>query len=86
MSASSREASAARFRLAQACARFLFHEFESEVLIAQGGRQGLETALNERPDLVILDFKLPEMSGLDVLRAMRSNQVNIPVIFVTAYG
>jgi PAS domain S-box-containing protein len=72
--------------LAQACARFLFHEFGCEPLIAQSGRQGLETALDERPDLVILDFKLPEMSGLDVLRAMRSKQVNIPVIFVTAYG
>jgi PAS domain S-box-containing protein len=72
--------------LAQACARFLFHEFGCEAILAQGGRQGLEIALDERPDLVILDFKLPEMSGLDVLRALRSNQVHIPVIFITAYG
>ena len=72
--------------LAQACARFLYHELGCESLMAYDGRQGLETALDERPDLVILDFKLPGMSGLDVLRALRGKQVHIPVIFITAYG
>lgn len=55
-------------------------------LTATDGRQGLEMALNERPDLIILDLKLPEMSGLEVLRALREKQADIPVILMTAYG
>jgi len=55
-------------------------------IVASNGRQGLESALLQRPDLIILDFKLPEMSGLDVLRALRRAQNDIPVIFMTAFG
>ena len=55
-------------------------------LVASNGRQGLEMALSERPDLMILDLKMPELSGLEVLRAMREKQADTPVILMTAYG
>ena len=55
-------------------------------LVATDGRLGLEMALHEEPDLMILDFRVPEMSGLEVLRALRERQNDMPVIFITAYG
>ena len=75
-----------KIEVAQFCDEYLFRPHGYESLVAQDGRQGLEMALKEDPDLMILDFKLPEMSGLDVLRALRDRQVDIPVIFITAYG
>lgn len=55
-------------------------------LTAADGRQGLEMALNEKPDLIILDLKMPGMSGLELLRALREKAVDIPAILMTAYG
>jgi signal transduction histidine kinase/GAF domain-containing protein/ActR/RegA family two-component response regulator len=55
-------------------------------IVASDGRQGLEMALTEKPDLIILDFKLPGMSGIQILETLRERQVDIPVIFITAYG
>jgi PAS domain S-box-containing protein len=75
-----------KIEVAQFCDEYLFRPNGYESLVAQDGRQGLEMALKEDPDLMILDFKLPGMSGLDVLRALRDQQVDVPVIFITAYG
>ena len=75
-----------KIEVAQFCDEYLFRPHGYESIVAQDGRQGLEMALKEDPDLMILDFKLPEMSGLDVLRALRDRQVDVPVIFITAYG
>jgi two-component system response regulator QseB len=36
-------------------------------------------------DMVILDLKLPKLSGKDILKNMRSNNINIPIIILTAY-
>ena len=55
-------------------------------LVAANGREGLKMALAERPDLMILDFKMPGISGLEVLRNLREKQADIPVILMTAYG
>jgi two-component system phosphate regulon response regulator PhoB len=52
------------------------------------GAEAVALAKTERPDLVILDWMMPLMSGLDVLRSLRADQgtSGIPVIMLTAMG
>ena len=54
-----------------------------QVAEANDGHQALEAARRERPDLVILDLMLPEISGWDVCRTLRQES-NVPVIMLTA--
>jgi len=53
------------------------------VSVASDGRQALELFNSESPALVVLDLMLPEMSGLDLCRAIRANS-DVPIIIVTA--
>lgn len=57
-----------------------------EVDVATDGRQGLELARAGNPDLIILDLMLPEMDGFRVLRELRSEGRNMPVLVLTARG
>ena len=59
-----------------------------ELLCADGGRAGLETASRERPDLVVLDVDMPDMSGFDVCRALKADGelCMIPIIFLSGSG
>ncbi len=52
---------------------------------AYDGRESLEMALANKPDLILLDVMMPEMSGLDVCREIRKNQTT-PIIMLTAKG
>lgn len=62
-------------------------EFEGyEVLTAFDGKTGLQLALSEKPDLILLDIMLPLVSGFDVCKDLRNRGVNIPVIMLTARG
>ena len=56
------------------------------VLIVASGFEAIETALRERPDVILLDVMMPEMDGPTTLAKLRENQeiANIPVIFFTA--
>lgn len=54
------------------------------VLTAAAGDAGLEAAIQERPDLVLLDLMLPGMSGLDVCRELRRRHFEAPIIMLTA--
>lgn len=58
------------------------------VLTSSKGNTGLETALRERPSLVILDLMLPEMSGLEICKALKKNERTrlTPIIMLTAKG
>lgn len=53
------------------------------VVVAYDGRQALQVAQRERPALLVLDLMLPEMSGWDVMRALRTIS-DAPVIMLTA--
>lgn len=57
-----------------------------ETLIARTGLRGLELALSGRPDLILMDVQLPDISGLEVIRRLKSDPGTreIPVIAMTA--
>lgn len=50
------------------------------------GKEGLRKALDETPDLIILDLMLPEMDGLEVCRELRQKNIVVPIIMLTAKG
>ncbi|HEY9678934.1 MAG TPA: response regulator [Drouetiella sp.] len=56
------------------------------VSLASSGREALDMAVNERPDVILLDVMMPELDGPSTLKCLRHNcaVANIPVIFVTA--
>lgn len=55
-----------------------------EITTRFDGRSGLECALAEEFDLVLLDVMLPQLSGVEVLRRLRREKPNLPVILLTA--
>jgi two-component system chemotaxis response regulator CheY len=58
----------------------------SDVLEAADGRQAYETVLSEGPDLVLSDWNMPEMSGIESLRAIRAAGSDVTFGFVTSEG
>lgn len=62
-------------------------EYEGyDVISAGDGVQGLERALAEHPDLVVLDVMMPRMSGLDVCKQLKAKRPSMPIIMLTARG
>jgi DNA-binding response OmpR family regulator len=55
-----------------------------EITTAFDGLQGFEVVQNTSFDLVLLDWMLPKMSGLDLCKAIRIKDINTPIIFLTA--
>jgi GAF domain-containing protein/CheY-like chemotaxis protein len=60
--------------------------FEYNTLHAFDGQTGLAYIREKKPDLVMLDFNLPEMTGIDVLQQMAKESISTPVILMTGYG
>ena len=63
--------------------------FEGEgylVLEASNGNEALQLLKSENVNLVMLDLKIPGMNGVEILRAMRANEVETDVMMMTAYG
>src|SRR3984957_18163741 len=59
---------------------------ELQIVVAPTGRQGLELVEQMRPDAVILDVRLSDMSGLDEFDRIRQIAPRLPVIIITAYA
>jgi len=57
-----------------------------QVLTTTRGRAGLEMIREEAPSLVILDLKMPEMDGMEVLKQAKEINAKLPVIILTAHG
>src|SRR5437588_8848865 len=62
-------------------------EFEGyQVITAADGVAGLDRALSESPNLIILDVMMPRMSGLDVCKQLKAKRPSLPIIMLTARG
>jgi DNA-binding response OmpR family regulator len=56
------------------------------VITARNGEEGLDAALNRRPDLVLLDIMLPKVNGYEICRAIRAEKLEMPILMLTAKG
>ena len=56
------------------------------VLTARDGEEGLNRALNESPDLILVDMRMPALTGLEVIKALNEQGRDIPIIFLTGHG
>ena len=56
------------------------------LLYAENGKDALACIAQTPPDIVVTDLVMPEMDGLELVRALRSSHPKIPVILMTAYG
>ena len=63
-------------------------ELELDIHTASNGRQAVEVAARERPDLVLMDVMMPEMNGFEAVRAIRSMPeiAATPIIMITTRG
>jgi two-component system, chemotaxis family, chemotaxis protein CheY len=57
-----------------------------DLVEASDGREAYNTAKAEKPDLVLSDWNMPEMTGVEVLRQLRAEGVQVPFGFVTSEG
>ena len=56
------------------------------VITAADGETGLNTTLDARPDLIILDIMLPKINGYEICRLIRKEKLDMPIIMLTAKG
>jgi nitrogen regulation protein NR(I) len=68
------------------CFRFLFTEEEAKVVTATSAAEGLQALAQHKPDVVIIDVRLPDMSGLDLFRKIHERDAKVPVILITGHG
>jgi two-component system response regulator (stage 0 sporulation protein F) len=70
--------------------RFLYkEELEDEgfaVDLARNGEEALAKVDHFQPDLITLDIKMPGLNGLEVLKRIREQKKNLPIILCSAYG
>ena len=59
---------------------------EYSVIVATSGKDGISAALRHKPDLILLDIVMPQMSGFEVLQALKDSRAttSIPVVMLTA--
>jgi DNA-binding NtrC family response regulator len=59
---------------------------ECDVSTAGNGEQALAAIRKDVPDLVLLDLQMPKIGGIEVLRALRNEGINVPTVVITAHG
>jgi two-component system, repressor protein LuxO len=66
--------------------RSYLNPLDVDIHIVSTGREAIESLALRIPDLILLDLRLPDMTGMDVLQAVKQVQPDVPVIFMTAHG
>ncbi|QTA78331.1 Two component system response regulator/histidine kinase [Desulfonema limicola] len=66
--------------------RYFLEDYEYQVLEAENGKIGIEIFKRENPDLILVDLRMPEMDGLEVLRIVRNQSPDTPVIVISGTG
>ncbi len=68
--------------------KMLLAKASYEVITARDGHEGVQKALSERPDLILMDVVMPTMTGLQACRVLRSHDATrtTPIILVTTRG
>lgn len=57
-----------------------------EVRLAQDGRDAVSQVQDHRPNVVLMDIKMPVMNGVEAFKAIKARQPDLPVIMMTAYA
>lgn len=55
-----------------------------DLVEATNGKEAFDSCVSERPDLVMSDWNMPEMTGVELLRSLRANGIEMPFGFVTS--
>ncbi len=68
--------------------RFMLEKAGYETVEAKNGIAGVELAISEKPDLVIMDIQLPDIDGLEATRRIRASKSDgsIPIVALTSYA
>jgi len=67
---------------------FILKKKGHEPIEARNGLEGVDSAINKKPDLILLDIQLPDIDGLEVAKRIRSSEreAKTPIIAVTSYA
>ncbi len=68
--------------------RFILEETGYEVIEAREGAVGVELAIKEKPDLILMDIQLPDIDGLEATKRIRASEADgeIPIIALTSFA
>src|SRR4030065_2856391 len=66
--------------------KVIFEDQCEGVLTAAVGEDGLNAALDKKPDLILLDIMLPKINGYEICRLIRQEKLEMPIIMLTAKG
>ena len=68
--------------------RFMLEKSGYEVIEAREGAVGVELAIKEKPDLIIMDIQLPDINGLEATKRIRASEADsdIPIVALTSYA
>ncbi|MFB0519207.1 MAG: response regulator [Acidobacteriota bacterium] len=68
--------------------KYILQKSGYKVIEARSGAEGVELAVQEKPDLVIMDVQLPDINGLEATRKIRASEADgeIPIVALTSYA
>lgn len=64
----------------------MFEKSGYNVTVAADGQEALEALSEESFDLIISDLRMPNLNGMELMEELKRRRINLPVIFITAYG